>query len=138
MTQNNEIENKKEKLSERINLRLTKDEYLKLKIKADEQNLSISNYLRSEILRLTPPITPLNIERKVRKRVRDFPKIDPELNRQLVSIGRNLNQITKIANSQKLAFGISDTVSLQQSVERVKQELNLLRQHYTASNQNAS
>lgn len=138
MTQNNEIENKKEKLSERINLRLTKDEYLKLKIKADEQNLSISNYLRSEILRLTPPITPLNIERKVRKRVRDFPKIDPELNRQLVSIGRNLNQITKIANSQKVAFGISDTVSLQQSVERVKQELNLLRQHYTASNQNAS
>lgn len=138
MTQNNEIENKKEKLSERINLRLTKDEYLKLKIKADEQNLSISNYLRSEVLRLTPPITPLNIERKVIKRVRDFPKIDPELNRQLVSIGRNLNQITKIANSQKVAFGISDTVSLQQSVERVKQELNLLRQHYTASNQNAS
>ncbi|MBD3726736.1 MAG: plasmid mobilization relaxosome protein MobC, partial [Moraxella osloensis] len=72
------------------------------------------------------------------KRVRDFPDVDPILNRQLVSIGRNLNQITKLANSQNVAFGKIDTVTLVQSLDRITEELKLLRQQYTASNQNVS
>ena len=138
MTTDNKNENKKEKLSERINLRITPDEYLKLKARADERNLSISNFLRSEVLRLTPPVTPITIEKKIVKRVRDFPVVDPNLLRQIVSIGRNLNQITKLANSQNVAFGKIDVITLVQSIERITQELSLLRQQYTASNENAS
>ena len=138
MTKDTENENKKEKLSERINLRLTPDEYSKLKIKADEQNLSISNFLRSVVLEIAPPVSPITIEKKVVKRVRDFPDVDPSLLRQIVSIGRNLNQITKLANSQNVAFGKIDVITLVQSIERITQELSLLRQQYTASNENAS
>ena len=138
MTTDNKNENKKEKLSERINLRITPDEYLKLKAKADEQNLSISHFLRSVILEIAPPISPIAMEKKVVKRVRDFPDVDPILNRQLVSIGRNLNQITKLANSQNVAFGKIDTVTLVQSLDRITEELKLLRQQYTESNENVS
>lgn len=138
MTKDTENENKKEKLSERINLRLTPDEYSKLKIKADEQNLSISNFLRSVVLEIAPPVSPITIEKKVVKRVRDFPDVDPSLLRQIVSIGRNLNQITKLANSQNVAFGKIDVITLVQSIERITQELSLLRQQYTASNENVS
>lgn len=138
MTTDNENENKKEKLSERINLRLTPDEYSKLKIKADEQNLSISNFLRSFVLEIAPPVSPITIEKKVVKRVRDFPDVDPSLNRQLVSIGRNLNQITKLVNSQNVAFGKIDTVTLVQSLDRITEELKFLRQQYTESNENVS
>lgn len=136
MTTNDKNENKKDRLSQRINLRLTEDEYSKLKIKADEQNLSISNFLRSVVLEIAPPTSPITIEKKLVKRVRDFPDVDPILNRQLVSIGRNLNQITKLANSQNVAFGKIDTVTLVQSLDRITEELKLLRQQYTASNQN--
>lgn len=136
ITTTNENENKKDRLSERINLRLTEHEYLKLKSKADEQNLSISNFLRSVVLEIAPPISPIAMEKKVVNRVRDFPAIEPSLNRQIVSIGRNLNQITKLANSQNVAFGKIDNVSLVQSLDRITQELKLLREQYTASNQN--
>lgn len=138
MTKDTRNENKKEKLSERINLRLSNDEYFKLKVKADEQNLSISNFLRHQIFDITPPVTPITIEKKVVQRVRDFPVIDPILNRQLVSIGRNLNQLTKLANTQNVIFGKIDGVTLLQSIDRINQELSLLRQQYTASNDNAS
>ena len=138
ITTTNENENKKDRLSERINLRLTEHEYLKLKSKADEQNLSISNFLRSVVLEIVPPISPIAMEKKVVNRVRDFPTIEPSLNRQIVSIGRNLNQITKLANSQNVAFGKIDVVSLVQSLDRITEELKLLRQQYIESNENAS
>ena len=138
MTTDTDTKNKKEKLSQRINLRLTQDEYLKLKSKADDQNLSISNFLRSIVLEIAPPTSPITIEKKLVKRVRDFPDVDPILNRQLVSIGRNLNQITKLANSQNVAFGKIDTVTLVQSLDRITEELKLLRQQYTESNENVS
>lgn len=138
MTTDNKTENKKEKLSQRINLRLTEDEYLKLKARADEQNLSISNFLRSEVLRLTPPVTPITIEKKIVKRVRDILPIDKNLNRELINIGRNLNQIAYNTNVQVNDFGRFDYVYVTQSLERITEELSLLRQKYTASNENAS
>ena len=135
MTNDSKIKNQKEKLTERINLRLTKDEYSKLKIKADEQNLSISNYLRSEVLRLTPPPPQFEIERKVVKRVRDILPIDKNLNRELVNIGRNLNQIAHQTNAQVIDFGRFDYVYVSQSLDRITQELELLRQQYTVSSE---
>lgn len=138
MTTDNKTENKKEKLSQRINLRLTEDEYLKLKARADEQNLSISNFLRSEVLRLTPPVTPITIEKKIVKRVRDILPIDKNLNRELINIGRNLNQIAYNTNVQVNDFGRFDYVYVTQSLDRITEELSLLRQKYTASNENAS
>lgn len=138
MTTDNKTENKKEKLSQRINLRLTEDEYLKLKARADEQNLSISNFLRSEVLRLTPPVTPITIEKKIVKRVRDILPIDKNLNRELINIGRNLNQIAYNTNVQVNDFGRFDYVYVTQSLDRITEELSLLRQKYTASNENVN
>lgn len=138
MTADTETENKKEKLSQRINLRLTEDEYLKLKARADEQNLSISNFLRSEVLRLTPLVKPIVLEKKVVKRVRDILPIDKNLNRELINIGRNLNQIAYNTNVQVNDFGRFDYVYVTQSLDRITEELSLLRQKYTASNENVS
>ena len=133
MTKDTETENEKEKLSQRINLRLTEDEYSKLKIKADEKNLSISHFLRSEVLRLTPPPPQFEIERKVVKRVRDILPIDKNLNRELVNIGRNLNQIAYQTNAQVIDYGRFDYVYVSQSLDRITQELESLRQQYTVS-----
>lgn len=138
MTKDTETENKKEKLSQRINLRLTEDEYSKLKIKADEKNLSISHFLRSEVLRLTPPVKPIVLEKKVVKRVRDILPIDKNLNRELINIGRNLNQIAYNTNVQVNDFGRFDYVYVTQSLDRITEELSLLRQKYTVSNENFS
>ena len=123
MTKDTEIKNEKEKLSERINLRLTKSEYLKLKAKADEQNLTVNLFLRSKILEVAPPVNPIVLEKKVVKRVRDLPKIDPKMQKELNSIGVNINQIAKKVNTT----GDLYPEEMQELKEMVKELWRILR-----------
>ena len=138
MTKDTEIKNEKEKLSERINLRLTKSEYLKLKAKADEQNLTVNLFLRSKILEVAPPVNPIVLEKKVVKRVRDLPKIDPKMQKELNSIGVNINQIAHNTNAQINEHGRFDYLTVSQSLDRISEEINLLRQKFSVSNKDAS
>lgn len=112
----------KTKRTERVNLRMTPAEYEKLSLKAKEHNLPIAVFLRDRILELSPPV----------KRINDLPKIDPALIRELNGIGNNINQITRLANSQNASFGKFDIVTLYKSLDRIMEELKKIERQYTA------
>lgn len=102
-------------------LRLNDSELQKLTLKAESYNLSNARYIRQIIADLPPPI----------ERVRDLPKIDPKLISQIASIGNNINQLTKLAHSQKNTYGIFDIQKLQLSLDRISNELSLLRDQFS-------
>lgn len=112
----------KTKRTERVNLRLTPMEYEKLSLKAQEHNLPIAVFLRDRILELSPPV----------KRINDLPNIDPALMREINGIGNNINQITRLANSQNASFGNFDIVTLHKSLDRIAEELAKIERQYTA------
>ena len=112
----------KTKRTERVNLRMTPAEYEKLSLKSKEHNLPIAVFLRDRILELSPPV----------KRINDLPKIDPALIRELNGIGNNINQITRLANSQNASFGKFDIVTLYKSLDRIMEELKKIERQYTA------
>lgn len=108
--------------TERINLRLTPVEHEKLLLKAKEHNLPIAVFLRDRILELSPPV----------QRVHDLPKIDRELINALNGIGNNINQITRLANSQNASYSQVDIKTLSQSLALIARSLGNIEQHYTA------
>lgn len=102
-------------------LRLHDSELQKLTLKAESYNLSNARYIRQVIADLPPPI----------ERVKDLPKIDPKLITQIASIGNNINQLTRLAHSQNNTFGIFDIQKLQLSLDRISNELSLLRDQFS-------
>lgn len=114
-------QNKKEKRNNHFMLRLNDSELQKLTLKAESYNLSNARYIRQVIADLPPPI----------ERVKDLPKIDPKLITQIASIGNNINQLTKLAHSQNNTFGIFDIQKLQLSLDRISNELSLLRDQFS-------
>lgn len=109
------------KRTKQINVRLTEKEYQKLSAKADEYGIPMSSFLRDYILQAPKPI----------QRVHDLPKINPDLMRALTSIGNNLNQITRLANSQQASYGKIDIQTLTKSLDRIGIELFELQRIYT-------
>ena len=113
--------NKKEKRNNHFMLRLNDSELQKLTLKAESYNLSNARYIRQIIDDLPLPI----------ERVKDLPKIDPKLISQIASIGNNINQLTRLAHSQNNTFGIFDIQKLQLSLDRISNELSLLRDQFS-------
>lgn len=113
--------NKKEKRNNHFMLRLNDSELQKLTLKAESYNLSNARYIRQIIADLPPPI----------ERVKDLPTIDPKLITQIASIGNNINQLTRLAHSQNNNFGIFDIQKLQLSLDRISNELALLRDQFS-------
>lgn len=113
--------NKKEKRNNHFMLRLNDSELQKLTLKAESYNLSNARYIRQIIDDLPLPI----------ERVKDLPKIDPKLISQIASIGNNINQLTRLAHSQNNTFGIFDIQKLQLSLDRISNELALLRDQFS-------
>lgn len=108
--------------TERINLRLTPAEHEKLSKKASEHNLPVAVFLRDRVLELSPPVA----------RVHDLPKIDRELINAINGIGNNINQLTRLANSQNASYNQVDIVSLHKQLALIAQSLGNIEQHYTA------
>lgn len=99
-----------------IKLRFTQSEYEKL---SSNVQMPLAVYCREKaldnmIVRRIPP-----------------PKIDSKLLRQLLGIGNNLNQITKLAN-QKNQYGDFDVLALLGDIAEIRQAMTDLRNYYTA------
>ena len=66
------------------------------------------------------------------KRIHDLPIIDAALLRQLVSIGNNVNQLTRYAHTVSLdPKQTLNTLALAFALQRVADELKLLREQYS-------
>lgn len=121
--QNPKPKTPKPKRNNHFNIRLFDDELQKLTLKAQSYNMNNADYLRQVIADLPPPI----------ERRRDLPKVNENLIRQIASIGNNINQLTKLAHQDFNSVGTIDVATLHKSLERISNELALLREQYTVS-----
>lgn len=113
---------KKEKRQTRLNLRLSDLEYALVLERAEGFGLPMAKFVRVCLLDLPKPA----------KRVHDLPIINPALYRQLVSIGNNMNQLTRYAHTISLDPKKNlDVLSLAFALEKIGFELEQLRAAYT-------
>lgn len=110
-----------EKRQTRLNLRLSDLEYTQVLEKAEGFGLPLAKFVRVCLLGLPEPA----------KRIYDLPVIDPKLMRQIVSIGNNINQLTRyahiVSNDPKQTL---NTLELAFALQRIGDELQLLREQY--------
>lgn len=118
----NKKSNDADKRKTRLNLRLDDKEFELLKAKAEGFGLPLAKFVRVSLLGLPEPA----------KRIHDLPVIDPALQRQLVSIGNNVNQLTRYAHMVSLdPKQTLNTLELAFALQRVADELKLLREQYS-------
>ena len=120
MAENKQVDG--EKRQTRLNLRLTNAEHAMLKSRAEGFGLPMAEFVRVFLLELPKPA----------KRVHDLPMVDPKLLRQLVSIGNNVNQLTRyahtVSNDPKQTL---DVLSLSFALQKLGDELAQLREQYS-------
>ena len=118
----NKKSNDADKRKTRLNLRLDDKEFELLKAKAEGFGLPLAKFVRVSLLGLPEPA----------KRIHDLPVIDAALLRQLVSIGNNVNQLTRYAHTVSLdPKQTLNTLELAFTLQRVADELKLLREQYS-------
>ena len=109
---------KKTKRQSRLNLRLSDSEFEMVQSKAKGFGLPLAKFVRVSLLDLPKPI----------KRTHDLPIVDPNLYRQLVSIGNNINQLTRYAHTASLDPKKNlDVLELAYALQRIANELEILR-----------
>lgn len=114
--------NDADKRKTRLNLRLDDKEFELLKAKAEGFGLPVAKFVRVSLLGLPEPA----------KRIHDLPVIDAALLRQLVSMGNNVNQLTRYAHTVSLDPNQTlNTLALAFALQRVADELKLLREQYS-------
>ena len=114
--------NDADKRKTRLNLRLDDKEFELLKAKAEGFGLPLAKFVRVSLLGLPEPA----------KRIHDLPVIDAALLRQLVSMGNNVNQLTRYAHTVSLdPKQTLNTLELAFALQRVADELKLLREQYS-------
>ena len=114
--------NDADKRKTRLNLRLDDKEFELLKAKAEGFGLPLAKFVRVSLLGLPEPA----------KRIHDLPVIDAALLRQLVSMGNNVNQLTRYAHTVSLdPKQTLNTLELAFTLQRVADELKLLREQYS-------
>lgn len=119
---NNKKSNDADKRKTRLNIRLDDKEFELLKAKAEGFGLPLAKFVRVSLLGLPEPA----------KRIHDLPVIDAALLRQLVSIGNNVNQLTRYAHTVSLdPKQTLNTLELAFALQRVADELKLLREQYS-------
>lgn len=123
------IHNKKsddaDKRKTRLNLRLDDKEFELLKAKAEGFGLPLAKFVRVSLLGLPEPA----------KRIHDLPVIDAELLRQLVSMGNNVNQLTRYAHTVSLdPKQTLNTLALAFALQKIGDELQQLRELYSLKN----
>ena len=118
----NKKSNDADKRKTRLNLRLDDKEFELLKAKAEGFGLPLAKFVRVSLLGLPEPA----------KRIHDLPVIDAALLRQLVSIGNNVNQLTRYAHTVSLdPKQTLNTLELAFALQRVADEFKLLREQYS-------
>lgn len=118
----NKKSNDADKRKTRLNLRLDDKEFELLKAKAEGFGLPLAKFVRVSLLGLPEPA----------KRIHDLPIIDAALLRQLVSMGNNVNQLTRYAHTVSLdPKQTLNTLALAFALQRVADELKLLREQYS-------
>lgn len=118
----NKKSNDADKRKTRLNLRLDDKEFELLKAKAEGFGLPLAKFVRVSLLGLPEPA----------KRIHDLPVIDAALLRQLVSMGNNVNQLTRYAHTVSLdPKQTLNTLELAFALQRVADELKLLREQYS-------
>ena len=123
------IHNKKfndaDKRKTRLNLRLDDKEFELLKAKAEGFGLPLAKFVRVSLLGLPEPA----------KRIHDLPVIDAVLLRQLVSMGNNVNQLTRYAHTVSLdPKQTLNTLALAFALQKIGDELQQLRELYSLKN----
>ena len=123
------IHNKKfndaDKRKTRLNLRLDDKEFELLKAKAEGFGLPLAKFVRVSLLGLPEPA----------KRIHDLPVIDAALLRQLISIGNNVNQLTRYAHTVSLdPKQTLNTLALAFALQKIGDELQQLRELYSLKN----
>lgn len=123
------IHNKKSndagKRKTRLNLRLDDKEFELLKAKAEGFGLPLAKFVRISLLGLPEPA----------KRIHDLPVIDAALLRQLVSMGNNVNQLTRYAHTVSLdPKQTLNTLALAFALQKIGDELQQLRELYSLKN----
>ena len=112
------IPNEKIKRQSRLNLRLSDSEFEMVQSKAKGFGLPLAKFVRVSLLDLPKPI----------KRTHDLPIVDPNLYRQLVSIGNNINQLTRYAHTASLDPKKNlDVLELAYALQKIANELEILR-----------
>ena len=122
---NNKKSNDADKRKTRLNLRLDDKEFELLKAKAEGFGLPLAKFVRVSLLGLPEPA----------KRIHDLPVIDAALLRQLVSMGNNVNQLTRYAHTVSLDPNQTlDTLALAFALQKIGDELQQLRELYSLKN----
>ena len=117
--------NDADKRKTRLNLRLDDKEFELLKAKAEGFGLPLAKFVRVSLLGLHEPA----------KRIHDLPVIDAALLRQLVSMGNNVNQLTRYAHTVSLdPKQTLNTLALAFALQKIGDELQQLRELYSVKN----
>lgn len=121
----NKKSNDADKRKTRLNLRLDDKEFELLKAKAEGFGLPVAKFVRVSLLGLPEPA----------KRIHDLPVIDAALLRQLVSMGNNVNQLTRYAHTVSLdPKQTLNTLALAFALQKIGDELQQLRELYSLKN----
>ena len=121
----NKKSNDADKRKTRLNLRLDDKEFELLKAKAEGFGLPLAKFVRVSLLGLPEPA----------KRIHDLPVIDAALLRQLISIGNNVNQLTRYAHTVSLdPKQTLNTLALAFALQKIGDELQQLRELYSLKN----
>jgi hypothetical protein len=122
---NKKKSNDADKRKTRLNLRLDDKEFELLKAKAEGFGLPLAKFVRVSLLGLPEPA----------KRIHDLPVIDAALLRQLVSMGNNVNQLTRYAHTVSLdPKQTLNTLALAFALQKIGDELQQLRELYSLKN----
>ena len=120
-----EMAEEKELRQTRLNLRLSNNEYELVKSRAEAFGLPMAKFVRVSLLDLPKPS----------KRIYDLPVIDAALLRQLVSMGNNVNQLTRYAHTVSLdPKQTLNTLALAFALQKIGDELQQLRELYSLKN----
>lgn len=120
-----EMAEEKELRQTRLNLRLSNNEYELVKSRAEAFGLPMAKFVRVSLLDLPKPS----------KRIHDLPVIDAALLRQLVSMGNNVNQLTRYAHTVSLdPKQTLNTLALAFALQKIGDELQQLRELYSVKN----
>ena len=120
-----EMAEEKELRQTRLNLRLSNNEYELVKSRAEAFGLPMAKFVRVSLLDLPKPA----------KRIHDLPVIDAALLRQLVSMGNNVNQLTRYAHTVSLdPKQTLNTLALAFALQKIGDELQQLRELYSLKN----
>ena len=121
----NKKSNDADKRKTRLNLRLDDKKFELLKAKAEGFGLPLAKFVRVSLLGLPEPA----------KRIHDLPVIDAALLRQLVSMGNNVNQLTRYAHTVSLdPKQTLNTLALAFALQKIGDELQQLRELYSLKN----